>query len=70
MRNNTTHDKNLEIHVPELRTIRTAAKLTGYPEHLIRSLVENGLVRTIPAGKRQYVNMDSLLEYISGGASK
>lgn len=70
MRNNTTHDKNLGIHVPELRTIRTAAKLTGYPEHLIRDLVSKGLVRSVPAGNRRYVNMDSLLEYISGGASK
>lgn len=51
---------------PALPTIRQAAKLTGYPEHLIRDLVSKGLVRSVPAGNRRYVNMNSLLDYING----
>ena len=51
---------------PALPTIRQAAKMSGYPEHLIRSLVAQGLVRSVPAGNRRYVNMDSLLDYITG----
>lgn len=51
---------------PALPTIRQAAKLTGYPEHLIRDIVSRGLVVSIPAGNRRYVNLDSLLNYING----
>lgn len=52
---------------PPLPTIRQAAKQTGYPEHLIRSLVKRGIVKSVPAGNRRYVNMASLLDYIRGG---
>ena len=52
---------------PALPTIRQAAKQTGYPEHFIRDLVTRGLVKSVPAGNRRYVNMISLLEYINGG---
>lgn len=57
---------NTQAVFPALPTIRQAAKLTGYPEHLIRDLVSKGLVRSVPAGNRRYVNMNSLLDYING----
>lgn len=50
---------------PLLLTARPASKLSGVPEHLIRELVAKGLVKSVPAGNRRYVNMQSLHEYVS-----
>ena len=51
---------------PMLLTARPASKVSSVPEHLIRKLIAEGKVKSVPAGNRRYVNMKSLFDYING----
>ena len=53
---------------PVLLAPRPASKVSGVPEHLIRKLIADGAVKSVPAGNRRYVNMQSLRDYINGEA--
>ena len=62
-------EKTVNINgYPRLLTQRQAAQESGYPEHFIRSLVAKGLIKSVPAGNRKYVLMQSLHDYINGEA--
>ncbi len=54
------------VSFPMLLTPRSASKQSGVPEHLIRMLIKDGAVVSVPAGNRRYVNMKSLYNYING----
>lgn len=51
--------------IPRMGSIKDTAKMFGLPVHLIRSLIEEGKVAYIQAGKKKfYVNQDSLVKYL------
>ena len=58
------------VSFPVLLTPKPASKQSGVPEHLIRKLIADGTVISVPAGNRRYVNMQSLHDYISGRANR
>ena len=60
----------MQQDTPIIRTIRSEARETGIPEHLIRNLVKQNKIRAIYAGTRAYVIHDSLVAYLNGEAEK
>lgn len=51
--------------IPRMGSIKETADRFGLPAHLIRSLIEDGKVAYIRAGRKKfYVNQDSLVKYL------
>ena len=55
---------------PIVRTIRSEAKATGLPEHLLRALVKQGKVKAIYAGSRAYVKHSSVVAFLNGDSAE
>lgn len=64
--------KNIDIAsvcvaAPRMRTIRQAAKETGFPEHAIRQLVRERKIVFVKCGSKALVNLDKFIEYLNKG---
>lgn len=55
----------MNYNIPRMETIRATAKLTGLPEHFIRTKVISGEIAAVKAGCKYLVNVDKLIEYLN-----
>ena len=58
------------LTVPDMMQIRPAAKATGLPEHLLRTLVKENRIVFIKVGNKVLVNIPKLIEYLNEGDAK
>ena len=68
-----TTEINTNRNIPRMRTVHEAAQEmkrldanTAVTEYHIRRLVLDGVLPKIKAGKKYLINLDSLLDYLSG----
>lgn len=47
-------------------TINQASEKTGLSRHCLTNMIYEGIIPTIKAGNRTYLNYDKLLEYLEG----
>ena len=52
---------------PRMRTIRETARLTGFPEHALRILVQQNKVVFVRCGSKVLVNYDRFLDFLNTG---
>lgn len=55
------------VHFPHMGTVQEAAKASGLAQCHIRKLLAEGTVRSVRAGRRILVNLDSLSKYLEMG---
>lgn len=58
---------NNSVYFPHMGTVREAAKVSGLAQCHIRKLLAEGTVRSVRAGRRILVNLDSLAKYLDAG---
>lgn len=56
-----------ENKVPTMLTIAEVAKLTGLPEHFIRTAVNDGRIVSVRAGRKILINYEKFIEYLNTG---
>lgn len=57
------------LTVPDMMQIRPAAKATGLPEHLLRTLVKENRIIHIKVGQKVLINIPKLIDYLNVGDS-
>lgn len=55
------------VYFPHMGTVKEAADASGLAVSRIRKLVASGTVRSVRAGRRILVNLDSLSKYLDAG---
>ena len=55
------------VYFPHMGTVKEAADASGLAVSRIRKLVAAGTVRSVRAGRRILVNLDSLARYLEAG---
>ena len=55
------------VYFPHMGTVKEAADASGLAVSRIRKLVASGTVRSVRAGRRILVNLDSLSKYLDDG---
>ena len=55
------------VYFPHMGTVKDAADASGLAVSRIRKLVAAGTVRSVRAGRRILVNLDSLSKYLDAG---
>ena len=55
------------VRFPHMGTVQEAAEASGLAKSHIRRLLADGTVRSVRAGRRILVNLDSLARYLSAG---
>lgn len=55
------------VYFPHMGTVKEAADASGLAVSRIRKLVAAGTVRSVRAGRRILVNLDSLSKYLDAG---
>lgn len=61
--------KMINLSPPRIDTPKKAAQITGLPEFHIRRLLKEDKIVYIKAGRRYYVNIDKLIDYMNTGDS-
>ena len=56
--------------IPHLENIKKTAEIFGLPEYLIRQKVNSGEIVAIRSGRRVFVNIDKLAEYLNNSRLK
>ena len=56
---------NQPLQFPRMETIRATAKLTGLPEHFIRTLCQQNQIVYVQAGAKHLINIDKLCEFLN-----
>lgn len=51
--------------IPQIENIPIAAKIVGIPVYSMRQLVLSGRIPAIRVGRRIFVNVDRLIEYLN-----
>jgi len=51
--------------IPRMETIKATAKISGLPEHFIRTLCTEGKICAVQAGNKWLVNIDRLVDYLN-----
>ena len=55
------------VRFPRMGTVQEAAEASGMAKSHIRRLLADGTVRSVRAGRRILVNLDSLAKYLDAG---
>lgn len=55
------------VYFPHMGTVQEAADASGLAQCHIRKLLAEGTVRSVRAGRRILVNLDSLSKYLEAG---
>lgn len=58
-------NSNIQMKIPNLKTIKETAKLLGLPEYFVRQKVKSGEIVAISAGRKMLVNVDRFIEYLN-----
>ena len=58
-------DYKVSYNIPDMRGIKSAAKISGLAEHHIRQLALTGKIKAVRAGVKILVNMQSLSDYLN-----
>ena len=58
-----------KISPPRMRTIRQAARETGFPENAIRRLVKEDAIVYVRCGSKVLVNLDRFIEFLNEGGN-
>jgi len=55
------------LKIPQMETIVSTAKILGLPVHFLRAAVANGDVVSVRAGRKNLVNIDSVIAFLNTG---
>lgn len=56
-----------ELTLPRMETINSTAKLFNLPKYFVRQLVLQNKIKFVKAGKKYFVNVNSLIMYLNHG---
>lgn len=68
-----TKDSDMNIKIPRMRTVAQAVEElkmldenTAVTEYYVRQLAVTGTIERVKSGKKYLINLDSLIEHLSG----